>query len=208
MSGLVLQTQADAPPGLLADWAEHRGLALELVRVDERPALPDPRGFDFAVLLGSTASIVERREPWIAGVLEWLRAADAAAVPILGICFGAQALAAALGGRAYRLPEPEIGWVTVATAAPERIPAGPWVAWHEDGFKPPPLADELARNACGVQAFALRGHLGVQFHPEATRAIAIGWDRERRHGFGAGPAQTAAEQLFDAFAARAALTTA
>jgi hypothetical protein len=32
--GIVLQTQADAPPGLLGQWAARRGIALQTVRVD------------------------------------------------------------------------------------------------------------------------------------------------------------------------------
>ena len=209
-NGIVLQTQADAPPGLLSEWAERRGLALDVVRVDLAPELPDPRGYAFASVLGSTLSVVRPAEQWIARLLEWLRAADAAGVPVLGICFGAQALAAALGGRAFRLPAPEIGWIEVETDDESLVPAGPWIAWHEDGFEPPPLARELARNAYGSQAFCHRGHLAVQFHPEATREIVADWNREGRYDFAApagADAAAAAERLFDGFAARAALTT-
>jgi GMP synthase-like glutamine amidotransferase len=211
MNGIVLQTQADAPPGLLSDWAARRGLALDVVRVDEVAQLPDPREYAFAIALGSSLSVVDGTAPWIAEVVEWLREADAAGVPVLGICFGAQALAAALRARVFRLERPEIGWVRVESADEERIPPGPWVAWHEDGFELPPGALELARNEYGVQAFSLRGHLAVQFHPEATPEIAADWDRERRYAFTPDPgpaAAAAADRLFDAFASAAALTTA
>jgi GMP synthase-like glutamine amidotransferase len=189
VTGLVLQTQADAPPGLLEPWAAARGLALEVVRVDRGEPLPDPRDVGFAVALGSD---------------QWLREADAAGVPVLGICFGAQALASVLGARVQRLAEPEIGWIEVESGDAE-IAAGPWVSWHEDGFELPPGATRLAGNAYGVQAFSLRRHLAVQFHPEATAEIAAAWDKEGRHGFSMEPAdaaQAAAERLFDAFAAR------
>jgi GMP synthase-like glutamine amidotransferase len=208
MSGLVLQMQDDVPVGLLGDWAERRGIELDVLRVDRAPAPPDPRDFPFAVVLGSSASVVSGRAPWIAPLVEWLRHADAAALPVLGICFGAQALAAALGARVYRLAEPEIGWIEVETVDEERIPPGPWLSWHEDGFELPPLAYELARNAYGVQAFCHRGHLAVQFHPEATAEIAAGWDRDGRHDLSSGPAEAAAaaaDRLFDGFAHRAGL---
>lgn len=207
----MLQTQADAPAGLLEPWAARRGLELETVRVDRGEPLPDPRELSFAVALGSDASVIDHGRRWIRHELEWLRSADAAALPILGICFGAQALAAALGARVYRLPKPEIGWIEVETQDAERIPGGPWVAWHEDGFELPPLAYELARNEYGVQAFCHCRHLAVQFHPEATVEIATSWDREQRHGFADGPAVAAAagaDRLFDAFAERAGLHTA
>ncbi|WP_051324512.1 type 1 glutamine amidotransferase [Candidatus Solirubrobacter pratensis] len=207
MTGLVLQTQADAPPGLLEPWAAAHRLELEVVRVDRGGPLPDPQDVELAVALGSSASVADGGAAWIAEEIEWLRAADSAELPVLGICFGAQALAAALGARVYRLPEPERGWIEVDTLDPERVPAGPWIAWHQDGFELPPLAYELARNAFGVQAFCHRRHLAVQFHPEATPAIVAGWDRDGRGlgGAAASAAAAAARRLFDGFAARAGL---
>jgi GMP synthase-like glutamine amidotransferase len=211
--GIVLQTQADAPSGLLGEWAARRGIDLETVRVDAAGAYPDPRDPDFAVALGSGASAAGGGPEWVQHEIEWLREADAAALPVLGICFGAQALAAALGARVYRLPEPEIGWIEVEAVDAERIPAGPWVSWHEDGFELPPLAYELARNAFGVQAFCHCRHLAVQFHPEATVEIVGEWARAdgREDVPLAAPAEQrtaardAAFRLFDGFVAAAAL---
>lgn len=219
MNGLVLQTQTDAPAGLLEDWARRRGVQLRSFRVDGDDAWPDPRDFDFVVALGSSASAAGGGPKWVERVIELLRAADAADVPVLGICFGAQALAAALGGRVRKLTAPEVGWVTVNSNDADRVPAGPWLAWHEDGFTLPPLAYELASNEFGVQAFCHCRHLGVQFHPEVTAAIVAGWsstDHEdmRRAGVTAAEldpapyaasAARAAEILFDGFAARAGL---
>ena len=107
-------------------------------------------------------------------------------MPILGICFGAQALASALGGCVHKLSTPEVGWVTVASNDSERIPAGPWLAWHEDGFTLPPLAYELASNPFGVQAFCHCRHLAVQFHPEVTPEIVEGWARSDHEDLAAG----------------------
>jgi GMP synthase-like glutamine amidotransferase len=218
---VVLQTQADAPAGLLADWAGRRGIELDVVRVDLDEPLPDPHERDFAVALGSGATAAGGGPPWVEREIEWLRAADAAGLPVLGICFGAQVLAAALGGCVRRLERPEVGWVTVETADAEHLPAGPWLAWHEDGFTLPPLAYELASNAFGVQAFCLGRHLAVQFHPEVTPAIVRDWadedhgDLDRagstREALDAATAEhaanaaRAAEKLFDSFAARAGL---
>jgi GMP synthase-like glutamine amidotransferase len=220
--GIVVQTQDTAPPGLLHGWARARAITLDVVDATAvGPAPPEPDAFAFAVVLGSAASLAQDTPPWVAGVLDWLREADAAGLPVLGICFGAQALAAALGGTVHRLAAPEIGWVRVATADAERVPAGPWMSWHEDGLTPPPLAYELASNPAGTQAFCLRRHLAVQFHPEATQEIVEGWTRfpdARLHDAGitaeellaAGEANAAAaaaraEQLFDGFAARAGI---
>jgi GMP synthase-like glutamine amidotransferase len=215
VTGLVLQTQPDAPAGLLEDWAERRGLALTTVRSDQND-LPEPTQFAFAIALGSGATARGDGPPWVARQIEWLRAADAKGIPVLGICFGAQTLAAALGGSVHRLPKPEVRWMHVQTEDPDRLPAGPWLAWHEDGFTLPPLAYELARNEFGVQAFCHCRHLAVQFHPEVTAAIVARWaktdhgDLERagtpRAALATPPgAAAAAEILFDGFAARAGL---
>jgi GMP synthase-like glutamine amidotransferase len=205
---LVLQTQDDAPAGRLAEWAARRGIELCTVRA-EAEELPAPREFDCAVALGSSATARGDGPDWVRREIEWLRAADGAGLPVLGICFGAQALAAALGGSVYRLERPERGWVTVQTHDPERVPAGPWVGWHEDAIVLPPLAYELARNEVSVQAFCHQRHLAVQFHPEATPEIAAGWARRNGVEFDptahADAAARAAETLFDAFATRAGL---
>jgi GMP synthase-like glutamine amidotransferase len=217
VTGVVLQAQDDAPAGLVGDWAAARGLRLQTVRVDRGDPLPEPRDVAFAVVLGSSASVAIPDRDWIPATIDWLRAADSACLPVLGICFGAQALAAALGGRVHRLPEREIGWVTVESADPERIASGPWLTWHEDSIELPPLAYELARNPFGVQAYCHCRHLAVQFHPEVTSAIVADWahgdappelDREalmRATERNIATAAAGASRLFDGFAARAGL---
>jgi GMP synthase-like glutamine amidotransferase len=57
VSGVVLQTQDDAPAGLVARWAAERGLPMQTVRVDRGEPLPEPRDAAFAVVLGSSASV-------------------------------------------------------------------------------------------------------------------------------------------------------
>ncbi|WP_267883791.1 glutamine amidotransferase-related protein [Streptomyces sp. NRRL S-646] len=47
---------------------------------------------------------------WIGGELALLRKAHRFGIPVLGVCFGAQALTAALGGSVEPSPRPEIGW--------------------------------------------------------------------------------------------------
>ena len=98
ISVLVLQTQDNCPPGLLGDWALSRGLALDVLRVDRWSELPDPSEYECAIALGSYASLAGPWADWVAREVEWIRQADAAGVPVFGICFGAQALAVALGG--------------------------------------------------------------------------------------------------------------
>jgi hypothetical protein len=66
-------------------------------------------------------------------------------VPVLGICFGAQALAAALGGQAIRAERPEVGWTPIQTHRPDLIEPGPWFQWHSDRWVLPDGGRRQAR---------------------------------------------------------------
>ena len=108
---------------------------------------------------------------------------------MLGLCFGGQALAAALGGDVETAPEPELGWTEIETDEPELVPPGPWLEWHYERFTTPPGATEIARTGAASQAFRHGRHLGVQFHPESTVEIVEHWaasDRERLEALGLG----------------------
>jgi hypothetical protein len=120
-TALVLQHQRNAPPALLSDWARQRGVELTVMRADRAPTLPEPDAFAFAITLGSDHSAGHRKPAWVDRELEWLRLADRAALPVLGICFGAQALAVALGGSVEHARQPEIGWISVRRSSPARI---------------------------------------------------------------------------------------
>lgn len=127
--------------------------------------LPGLDGIDHIVLLGAISSVNDGHR-WIADEQDWLRAADAAGVPILGICFGGQALCVMSGGRVERSPRQEIGWTEVESVAPDLVPPGPWLEFHGDRCLLPDTARVLAVNDLCMQAFTVGRHLGVQFHPE------------------------------------------
>lgn len=175
---LFVENDKDAPAGLAEDWAASAGLASSVVRPRDGEPYPHPRGLDAVVVLGSAASVYDE-EPWIAPELAFVRDTLAAEVPVLGICFGGQLLAKALGGTVGPAPDGgEVGWMRVETSRPSLVPAGPWVQFHFDAFTVPPGATELARSAAGPQAFLAGPHLGVQFHPEVDEAIVEDWARD------------------------------
>jgi GMP synthase-like glutamine amidotransferase len=209
--GLILQHGDLGPPGVFGDWLRTRGIPFE-VHAAWRDPLPGVADARFVASLGSTQSVAQIEPAWVPAELEAVRQAVAADVPVLGLCFGGQALSAVLGGGVDRLEQTEIGWISIETAAPDQVPQGPWLHWHDDLLRVPPGATPLAHSPTGPAAFRHGRHLGVQFHPEATPEIVEGWahadpaletrgitreqlaEQGRRHG---ASARNAAFALFD-----------
>ncbi len=151
--------------GFIAEAFEARGASLTVHLFPDEGPLPALDGVDHVIVMGAVSSVNDP-DPWIAEELAWLRAADTAGLPVLGICFGAQALCAALGGRVEAMAGKEVGWFTVESADEDAVPAGPWLEFHNDRCLLPAGAEVLARNDAAVQAFRIGRHLAVQFHPE------------------------------------------
>jgi len=168
------------------------------------PALA-PEHVDHVVVLGAVSSVNDP-DAWIAEELAWLRRADQAGLPVLGICFGAQALCAAAGGRVQAMERKEIGWKMVKPVDHGLIPPGPWLEFHGDRCLPSAAAVVLARNEAGLQAFSLGRHLALQFHPEVDGAQLKEWldagaDREAEQ-LGVDPCQLVADTIREEPAAR------
>jgi GMP synthase-like glutamine amidotransferase len=173
---LVLKPHELANPGLIGEALRERGAELtEQVLVDDGPP-PELDGFAAVVVMGAPWSVYgDEVRPWIDGLLERLRDAVTTEVPVLGVCFGAQAFAEANGGWVARARDAEVGLHEVDTSDPDALPSGPWFMWHGDTFGPPEGATVLARSPEGPQAYTLGPHLLVQFHPEATADIVAKW---------------------------------
>ncbi len=127
---------------------------------------------DLVVVLGGPIGVYQTDlYPFLADEIAALRARVAAGRRTVGICLGAQLLAAALGARVHPGNGPEIGWgpVTVAAGGPLAALSGvPVLHWHGDTYELAPGAVHLASTARYVQqAFAVGDHvLAFQFHPE------------------------------------------
>jgi GMP synthase-like glutamine amidotransferase len=176
MRVIVLQHHAIDDAGFIADAFAAKGAELSVHLFPDGGPLPQLDGVDHVIILGAVWSVYEDSiSSWIGAELDWIRAADAAGIPVLGICFGAQALTAALGGQVERAPRMEIGWTTLETLDPDLIDEGPWLEFHGDLCVPPPQARVLALSDLCVQAFSIGPHLAVQFHPEVDAAQLGRW---------------------------------
>ena len=214
---LVLQHEADTPPGLLSDWLERRRIGHRVVRLDLGEEVPaELNGCRWLAILGSERSATDVRPTWVREEIELARTAVEAEVPVLGICYGGQVLARAMGAEIDLSPPPMIGWHRIEPECSGAPDPGPWLHFNYEVFEFPDGTTPLARSAQGAAAFRRGPHLGVQFHPEATVEIVEDWartDAARLVRLGIDPAavacasdqrrswaRTAAFELFDAWA--------
>lgn len=135
---------------------------------------PRPGAHDLVITAGAPwpADLIES---WASREVAFLRSSYEIGTPILGICFGSQLLARALGGCVVPARVPEVGWTHVQSLDEERVPSGAWFQWHSDAFVRPAGSVELARNDVCSQAFAQGSSMGVLFHPEMTPELLQTW---------------------------------
>ncbi|MCO4768692.1 MAG: homoserine O-succinyltransferase [Deltaproteobacteria bacterium] len=141
--------------------------------------LPATGDWDGLVITGSPASVHDE-EPWSEAAAKWVAARVREGVPTLGVCYGHQLLAHALGGATGPAAVPEIGQFEVQITAEDPLFRGLPAVWpsflihYNEVTKLPEGARVLAHSPrCDVQAFAIGEHVrAVQWHPEFD-AIAV-----------------------------------
>lgn len=135
----------------------------------------DPLAPDLLVILGGPIGVYETVYPFLDAEREFIRTRLTANLPTLGICLGAQLIAAALGEKVFATGLKEIGFSELALTDEGRASAlthleGVAVLhWHGDTYCLPKDAKNLASSSLvEQQAFAIGANiLGLQFHPEA-----------------------------------------
>lgn len=155
-----------------------RELDAELIEFDvDQHDLPDSFNFDGVVVTGSRSSVYWN-DSWSDALIDWVSEAADHGLPTLGVCYGHQILAEALGGHVDSMGEYELGYRTVEHLGNDELFADiaeEFTAFtsHSDTVAElPPGAKLIAENDYGVHAFR-KGHCwGVQFHPEYDRQTA------------------------------------
>jgi len=230
---LVFQHVATEPLGTLDPFLRAAGFRIRYINFERTPdAEPDPRRYDGLVVLGGPMNVDQAGAyPHLQTEIELMRESLARDLPVLGICLGAQLLAAALDADVRPAPVREIGWYPLQSspAADEdallrHVTRGEYVfQWHSYTFALPPGATRLASTAtCANQAFRHGGNAyGLQFHLEADHDLIARWlsvpayraeleaaqgpDRARQVHADThrhiGPATAAATRVFGEFAA-------
>lgn len=181
------------PLGTLDEQFRGAGFRIRYLNFHREPdARVDPRRYNGLIVLGGPMAADDfAGHPHLKFEQEAIRTAITAGMPVLGICLGAQLMAACLGGKTLRGSAVEIGWHDVApTASAADDPllkhfasAEKIFQWHADTFELPSAAVHLARSAgCENQAFRVgESAYGVQFHLEADRKLIGRWLRTPHH---------------------------
>ena len=172
-------------PGYLGQFLTRRGILWDQINVDAGDSVPgDINGYSGLVLMGGPMSANDDL-PWIPAVLDLIRQAVGAGVPVLGHCLGGQLMSKALGGTVGPNAVKEIGWGGVTKVG--HNPAPDWLGelpssfevfqWHGETFSIPDGAERLLESPfCANQAFLLNNlHLGLQCHIEMTAAMIKAW---------------------------------
>lgn len=166
-------------PGYIETWAKQNGHHLTATRFYLGESSPGAFDFDWLIVMGGPMGVYDDTEfSWLVEEKEYIKKVIDAGKTVIGICLGAQLIAAVLGAKVYKNDKKEIGWFPL-----RKVPAagrhclltelpGTFTAfhWHGDTFDLPRGAIHLLQNyACLNQAFLYNNKvLGLQFHLEVT----------------------------------------
>ncbi len=166
-------------PGYILDWAKWNDFEVSYTRLYNGETLPEINAFDMLVVMGGPMGVYDSEKyTWLNNEKEFIKEAIESDKYVLGICLGAQLIAAAMGAKVYPSGIQEIGWYPIElTEKGDKLwgsldPENRWMVlhWHGDTFDLPEGAQLLASSKVTKnQAFLLGNNvLGLQFHLEAT----------------------------------------
>ncbi len=165
--------------GSIETMLKSRGHRITASRIFQGDTFPLMDEFDWLIVMGGPMGAHDDTiYPWLEPEKNFIRNAIDAGKIILGICLGAQLIAAVLGAKVTRNRFREIGWFPIAwhREAGSTLCSGAFSEqsmvfhWHGDTFDIPARAVRLASSkACSNQAFLFKDRvMGLQFHLETT----------------------------------------
>ncbi len=186
MKALFIQHDHVSPTGPVSERLRQHGFEIEerlVVSQDNfgNPNVtfefPDFNDYDVIIPMGAPWGAWDDAciGNWLLPEIEWIRRAVSSGKAVLGICFGGQLIARAMGGSVAPGAKGEIGWTYIHSDQPELVSNGPWFQFHYDHWQVPPKATEIARNPVSSQAFLIENSMAVQFHPELNASALKGW---------------------------------
>jgi GMP synthase (glutamine-hydrolysing) len=183
----VLQHVPSEGSGVFGQWLQEEGVPITIHHLATGAPVPQEiatcRGL---IVMGGPMNVDETQQhPWLAHETQLIQQVAKTAIPIVGVCLGAQLIAHALGGHVYRAARSEIGWCDVESteagaddglfaAFPRRYTV---LQWHRYTYELPAGAVQLARSdACEQQAFRSGATIyAMQYHMEVTASMVETW---------------------------------
>src|ERR1043165_871090 len=188
---LVFQHDPFEDLGFFAEVLEKQGASYRVIRLfhGEMPEA-ELKNVRLLIVLGGSMGVDEEESfPFLRWEKRIIRAAIDEAVPVLGICLGAQLIASTLGTQVFHGPVKEIGWTPISITPHGQVDSllgylpehATVFQWHGQGFDLPANAIRLATSVNYLnQAFRLnRNVYGLQFHLEVTPRMIMRWIDER-----------------------------
>jgi GMP synthase (glutamine-hydrolysing) len=166
-------------PGAILEWVKKGKHKIQYTRLYKGEKLPEPTGIDMLIIMGGPMNVFDFHiHPWMEEEIAWVKEFIRLERPVLGICLGAQIIAAALGEEVYPGPHREIGWYNLQFFPSlgnykifNDLPVTRKVFhWHGDTFDIPGEATRIAASqAFPNQGFIYRNKvMALQFHLEVT----------------------------------------
>lgn len=195
-------------PGIIDTWARENKHHMDFTRLYENDSLPEAAEVDLLVIMGGPMNVFDFHiHPWMQDEIEWIKDYIQTGKPVIGICLGAQLIAAALGVDIHPGTHKEIGWHVLQFLPSlgefkicKDLPHSRKVFhWHGDTFPIPQGAVRIASSsAFPNQGFIFnRTCIALQFHLEVTSESVKGMVENCRNELVAGPYIQTEQEILD-----------
>ena len=173
---LIVDCYVNDPDGASAFGHQLQGQSWQAIRACEQDVAVDVRKYQGVIITGSAASVLHP-PVWLPALFGLVQQTAAAEVPLLGVCFGHQVVAAALGGQVRLAKQPEVGWVELRKVDDDALlrdvgdPFRCFVSHEDEVYQlPSMLRRTVSSKDCLIHGFCGREKpiWGLQFHPEMS----------------------------------------